>query len=82
MGFVDECNYMGARGRPYNYTRQQIPCSHVAMLQFTCIPLLRAIIAKAISPMFRHRWCLVYLPDSGFFLSLSVSVLANPEVPA
>ena len=82
MGFVDECNYMGARGRPYNYTRQQIPCAHVAMLQSTCIPVLRAIIVKAISPMSWQRRCLVYLPDSGFFLSLSVSVLANPEMPA
>ena len=82
MGFVDECNYMGARGRPYSYTRRQIPCAHVATLQLTCIPVLCAITAKAISPMSRHHRCLVYLPDSGFFLGLSVSVLANPEMPA
>ena len=44
MGFVDVCNYMGARGwsprAPYNYTRRQITCAHVAMLQLTCIPVI------------------------------------------
>ena len=30
----------GARGRPYNYTRQQIPCAHVVTLQLTCIPVV------------------------------------------
>ena len=72
----------GARRCPYNYTRQQIPCAHVATLQLTCIPVLRAITVKAISPMLRHRRCLVYLPDSGIYLGLSVTVLVNPEVPA
>ena len=71
-----------ARGHPYNYMRRQIPCAHVAMLQLTCIPVLRAIMAKAISPMSQHCRCLLYLPDSGFFLGLSISVLANPEMPA
>ena len=32
--------------------------------------------------MTRHRQCLVYLPDGGLFLGLSVTVLANPEMPA
>ena len=42
MGFVAECNYMGARGhKPEGThivnTRRQIPCSDVPVLQLTCI---------------------------------------------
>ena len=49
MGFVASCNYMGALGHPYNYTRRQIPCTDVTMLQ-----LLHRYIDRYI-PLFRAR---------------------------
>ena len=85
MGFVDKCNYMGALGlRPratwvygnmsvWDLSRRQIPYAHVATLQLTYISVLRAIIAKAISPMSQHRWCSVCLLDNDLFLGLSIT---------